>query len=48
MQKTHLIAKRFHQDEGFDYGENFSSMVKPTTVHMFPLLPTPLVSPLDS
>ena len=31
--KAHLVAKSFHQKSGLDYGETFSLVIKPTTVH---------------
>lgn len=33
-RKTRLVAKGYHQHEGLDFGESFSSVVKPSTIRM--------------
>lgn len=35
IERSHLVAKGFHQQHGFDYDETFNLVVKPATICMF-------------
>ena len=37
--KTRLVAKRYHQKEGLDYGETYKLVVKPIIIHFIFSIP---------